>query len=297
MKHVKVLMALSLMLCNVGAYADYSCDPCDPCHEATSYECCDRGFTAYVDALYWTVCSGDTERETIGDVEISHQIDTSYEWGWRIGGVYERDNWDFGMRYTAYSSKTTEEFFLNNEDIDGLNSTFHLKYRVFDAELGYNCCLCEGFELRPFAGGKFASIFVDYHRLNYEDQEPVMDYDGRGLYLGFSSRWDLCHFDSCGYNIPLALVSRLSTGIMHSDFLQAGDFDDLDGDRYKECLFTPVHEVYLGLELGFDGLCDSEGFFQIGYEAQYWGWREYDDSDDITHLGMGGMVMRFGARF
>lgn len=297
MKHLKVLLALSFILCGSIAHADYTCDPCDPCFQPASSDCCDRGFTAYVDALYWHVCSGDAERIVgYGEDERLHQIDNSYEWGWRIGGNYHRDNWDFGFRYTSFSSKTTEPFLLEGE-YGIFDSYYHLKYRVFDVELGYSCCLCEGFELRPFAGGKFATIFVDPYNLNYPGQESFMEYEGRGLYLGFATRWDLCHFNSCGCNIPLALVSRLSTGVMHSDFTQLGDFDELYGERYKECLFTPVHEVYLGLELGFDGLCDTEGFFQIGYEAQYWGWREYDDQDDITHLGLGGMVLRFGARF
>ena len=297
MKYLRYLTVVSCILLGSSAHADYACEPCDPCNATTPSDCCDRGFTAYIDALYWHVCSGSLSRGYYnGEESVDTSMDLDYDWGWRVGGNYRRDHWDFGFRYTAFSSKTTEDYYLGSEDDFPVDAFYHFKYRVFDMELGRSCCLCDGFVLRPFAGGKFAAITADLNNVNYDGQDVLMDYEGRGLYLGFSTRWDLCHFDSCGCNIPLAFVTRFSTGVMHSDFNQVGDLD-LGSDRIKECLFTPVQELYLGLEMGFDGICDSKGFFQLGYEAQYWGWREYESEDAITHLGLGGLVLRFGARF
>lgn len=292
MKHLKVLFALSFILCGSMTHADYACDPCDPCYQTTDSDCCK--FTVYVDALYFHLCSGSLTRDVSNGEDRELALDPGYDWGWRLGGNFHKNNWDLGFRYTGYSSKTNEDFNPGHSDDQ---TFFNFNYRVFDLELGRSCCVCDGLVLKPFAGGKFAIINTAGKRLQFDDHQFLMQHEGNGLYLGLASRWELCRFNSCGYDVPLAFVSRLSTAVLHSDFTIGGDDTGFEGDFDKQCLFTPVHEVYLGLELGFDGLCDSEGFFQIGYEAQYWGWRDYDSADDITHLGLGGMVLRFGTRF
>ena len=296
MKYLSYLLASAFALTTSAVSADYACDPCDPCYTVPSNacvvdECC--GFEAYVDALYWHVCSGDVDRDVGSQIET---LDPDYEWGWRLGGIYHNNSWNLGFRYTWFSSKTEENFYPVGLGPQEFQTIYDFKYRVFDLELSKDCCLCSGMVFRPFVGGKFAQITVDTYGLNTQDALINMNYEGRGLYLGFENRWEFCNFTSCGCNIPLALITRLSTGVMYSDFNQSGDLDSVD--RLKDCQFIPQHEVYVGLELGFDGvICDTDGFLQMGYESQYWGWRDYNSDEDITHLGLGGLVLRFGLAF
>lgn len=292
-------LALGVLLASTQFVNAASCEPCDPCGTTSSCDICDidfcdMDFSVYIDALYWHVCSGDTEREISPDFgnNFSHQHDNDWDWGFRIGAAAKWNCWDLGLRYTHFDSNTKELFYLGTEE-DDLVSEFDFKYKVVDIELGRSCCACEGLTLRPFAGVKLAYIDID-HKFLEEDTNVEMDYEGYGLYLGLSSRWDLCSFSVCDRNIPMAFVSRFSTGVMDSTFDQ---YERIDEYGYKECLFVPVHELYLGLEFRLCDLCGAEGFFQLGYEAQYWGWREYNTQDDITHLGLGGMVLRFGANF
>lgn len=297
-------LALGVLLASTQFVNAASCDPCDPCGTTSSCDICDidfcdMDFNVYLDALYWHVCSGDTEREIRpdGGDNFLHQHDNDWDWGFRVGAQAKWNCWDFGLRYTHFDSNTKENFWLGTEDGD-LESVFDFEYKVLDIELGRSCCACDGLTIRPFAGFKWAHIDVDHKFLDNETVETDMDYKGYGLYLGLSTRWELCSFCVCDRDIPLALVSRFSTGVMDSDFEQSveGEYD-IFGDYIKECLFVPVHELYLGLEFRLCDLCGAEGYFQLGYEAQYWGWREYNTSDDITHLGLGGMVLRFGANF
>ena len=300
---MKFLRNLALGVLLATSQFAYSANNCDPCY--TDNECslcdidwCDVSFSAYVDALYWHVCSGDTDRD-FNDGENTRfvSLNPDYDWGWRIGAAAHWDSWDLGLRYTSFNSKTSEHFFLNFEEQD-LDVSFDFDYKVLDLELGRTCCVCDGLTLRPFAGGKFAWIDVDTENLNTENRFGKMDYDGYGLYVGLGGRWELCSFSACDWNIPMALVMRLSTGVMDSDFEQTFRTGSLEtGFDIKDCLFVPVHEVSLGLEFRMCGLCNTDAFFRIGYEAQDWGWREYDQDDDITHLGLGGLALRFGASF
>lgn len=240
------------------AQANYSCDPCDPC--AVSNPCdlcdinfCDMKFDAYVDALYWKV-----------QRSFSHHSDSDYHWGWRLAGIASWKTWDFGLRYTSFTPDD------HHHEFD---------YRVLDVEVGYNCCnLCCGLSLRPFVGGKFAWIEDKHH---HHDHEKV---DSQGLYIGLGSRWEVCNWCSCDRNIPIALVTRASTGIMDSDF-----------DHEDRRIYQLYNDLYAGLDFTFCDLwCGWDAFFQIGYEVQYWGWNHDDEGH---HLGLGGLVLRFGANF
>ena len=127
--------------------------------------------------------------------------------------------------------------------------------------------------------------------------DSKIDFEGYGLYIGTSARWELCSYSACDRDIPIALIARASTGLLRSEFEQDVEGGE-SGDKGCECLYVPVHELYVGLDMSFCDLCGcGDAFFQIGYETQYWGWREYNDDEDITHLGLGGMVLRFGLGF
>lgn len=304
MKKLKTLFLFVLLATAQFAYSEQECDPCDPCYMQNSCNLCDVSFCdvefeVYVDALYWHVCSGDLDRYIGGVDNVTRSIDPGYSWGWRIGASAYWNSWDLGFRYTSFCKSRKEKFNYgitdSNEDV---YSKFEFDFHVWDVEVGRECCVCEGMLFRPFFGGKFADIDV---KANYIDDPLVRaktDYDGCGLYVGFDSRWQICSFNACDRCIPVSLVSRFSTGVMDSDFKQRlkGELGD-SSSKYKDCQFVPVHEVYAGFELRTCDLFCADAFFQAGYEAQYWGWREYNASDDITHLGLGGLVLRFGGNF
>lgn len=263
----KWIIGTALLLSAPVAYAqaNNSCDPCDPC--AVSNPCdlcdmsfCDMKFSAYVDALYWKVQRSHDDRHC-GD----------WSWGWRLGGIAQWRNWDFGLRYTNFCPGE------HHHEFD---------YRVLDAEVGYNCCLpCGGLSLRPFVGGKFAWFEEQHRHHRHHHHEKV---NSQGLYIGLGSRWELCNYCSCDRNIPIALVARASTGVLDADF------------DHSHCrIYQLYNDVYAALDFTFCDLwCGWDANFQIGYEAQYWGWANHHHNDHFGHhLGVGGLVMRFGADF
>lgn len=292
MKHLRNLVLFVMLASAQSAFSGEACDPCDPCNTTTECDLCnvsfcDMEFELYVDALYWHANAGSWYPES------DDALCPDYSWGWRIGGSAYWNTWDFGFRYTSLNSSSDitigsgESFTNYKKKVD---------YQVFDLEVGRACCICDGIMFRPFLGGKFADIESSRTVSGSEDFFVRKKFEGEGLYVGFDSRWQICSFNVCDRSIPVALVSRVSTGVMDGDFKEHGN-DGGDLFDEKDCQFVPVHEVYAGLEFRLCDLCGVEGFFQLGYEAQYWGWRELDASEDISHLGLGGLVMRFGANF
>lgn len=291
MKHLKNLVLFVLLASAQFAYSNEACDPCDPCYMGTecdlcNVDFCDMEFEVYVDALYWHGCSNDL---FIGDTNTN--VDPDYSWGWRIGASAYWNSWDIGIRYSSFSTKTDDQLVVVE---DTFNYSYDLDYDVFDVELGRACCICEGILFRPFVGAKFARIEVEHENIFDIAVTNNQKLEGAGLYIGFDNRWQMCSFNMCDCSIPVALVSRLSTGVMDVDFKRSVDGSEIE---FKDCQFVPVHELYTGLEFRMCGLCNADAFFQIGYETQYWGWRAVDESNDLAHLGVGGLVLRFGANF
>jgi len=287
-----ILGAALLFSAQVTSVQGASCGPCDPCYESKSCDLCDIDFCDveydfYVDALYWKFCRSELDY----DDDDSHGFgDHGWLWGYRLGGIARYDQWDLGLRYTSFSDSF-------KKDLDGEDFKHDFDYDVLDIEAGFSCCVCDGLTLRPLAGVKLA--WID-DRLKDEDTgfDSKIDYNGYGLYLGLSGRWDLCSYCMCDRDIPLALVTRATTGLLHGKFCY--DYDDGSEEDYEdECLFNPVHDLYIGLDMSFCDLCGcGDAFFQIGYEAQYWGsWREHDGDSEIASWGLGGLVLRFGLGF
>lgn len=274
----------------------YSATECDTCFSETACDLCginfcDMEFTAYIDALYWHVCNGEMT-QFIDQGENIH-LTQDYNWGWRIGGIAYWKSWDFGFRYTFYSGKNKEQFSDNMTFVE-----YDIAYKIFDIEVGKTCCFFDKWVFRPFFGGKYAWIDMDH--MLFEGTETIshLSHDSCGLYMGVGTRWQLCSLCVCDRDIPMAIVSRFNTGLMDADFKQENtNSEGENNERHEECLFVPNYEVYFGLEFRMCDLCEMDGFFQLGYEAQYWGWRKTGSSDDITYLGLGGMVLRFGAHF
>lgn len=314
MRSLKNLVLFLLLASAQFGYSAESCKPCDPCYSATecdlcNFSFCDLDFKLYADALYW-----HADADSHYPRESNHALCPDYAWGWRIGGSVNWNCWDVGVRYTSIhpSAEKLNIFELSDEieieteptemspkqiviELDSFKK--EIDYRVFDFEVGRSCCICSGMLFRPFIGGKFADIKLtsEFDILLLSDDYYERKFEGCGLYAGADFRWQICSFSVCDYNIPIAFVSRVSTGVMDGDFEQVdgGDNENIQ----KDCQFIPVHDVYAGLEFRMRGLCNADAFMQIGYEAQYWGWRESNSDSDIAHLGLGGLVLRFGAHF
>lgn len=282
MKHFSWIIGL-LLLCSTQVSYAQNCNTCDPCMTECSLcdiNCCDMSYDFYVDYLYWKVNRADLNF----DEEPTNFIDPDFDHGFRVGGNLRCDCWNFGVRYTYYQTDESKD-----------DNDYDLKFRTLDVEGGYTFHICgTPMDLTPFAGVKFAWIDEDRE---IDDNDIDLDFYGVGLYLGLGSKWSLCNWNACNCCIPISLVARASTGIMDGEF-DADSDDDCDGDRKDECLFVPVHEMYIGLDFRFcDLVCDTDVNLQIGYEAQYWGYREFSSNDDISNLGLGGLVVRLGATF
>jgi hypothetical protein len=297
------------VLLGVTQMAQSSPAQCNPCYSDAFRNGCENNFCeveykAYVDALYWNTRHGDS---FCGD----------YNWGYRIGAAASWSGWDLGMRYTSLKNSTRraddspveEEFFT----LENLRLSQNIDFQILDAELGRSCCVFYGLTLRPFFGVKFTWIDTQT-KFNAEiigTETPLMStfeaqdsvyLKGKGLYIGFDSRWKMCSFDLWGNNVPLAFVTRASTGILKADFdvkfsitiFEGTDFpivDSFSSDRH----YVSIHELYAGLEFRFCKVCNVDALMQIGYEAQVW--QAFNKVESTSHQGIGGLVLRFGAGF
>lgn len=299
MKFSKWILSAALILSAqiASVQGQNTCDPCDPCAVSNPCDICDIDFCDieydfYVDALYWEVCKSDHQ---IGsdDGKVKY-LNPSYDWGYRLAGIARWKCWDLGLRYTSLCIEDSKK---SHGGDDNDKEKFEFDYDVLDIELGYSCCLpCGPMTFRPFMGAKLAWI-EDTFKSDYarEFDKAKIDFNGYGLYIGSSARWELCSYSACDRNIPIALIARASTGILRSTFEQDIDGED---DRCDQCIYVPFHDLYVGLDFTFCDMCGcGDASFQIGYEAQYWGWREYGENDDTAHIGLGGLVLRFGIGF
>jgi len=288
-------LLFSAQIASVQGASYSSCDPCDPCYESKSCDLCDIDFCDveydfYVDALYWKLCKSDLDID--GDDDEGDYVGHDWCWGWRLGAIAHYENWNLGLRYTSFCSDA--------KNSNGGDAKHEFDYKVLDIEIGRDCCICDGISLRPIVGAKLAWIDDDFDKSDNNDGgEGSIDYCGYGLFLGFEGRWEICSYCACDRDIPLAFVTRATTGVLHGTF-EYGSLENADHDTYKdECLYNPVHELFLGLDMSFCDICGcGSGFFQIGYEVQHWGsWREILSDDDLASWGLGGMVLRFGVGF
>jgi len=298
MKFSKWILGAALLFSTQAASVQgkNACDPCDPCAvknpcDLCEIDFCDLKYDFYVDALYWEVCKGDLN---VGRNHHDHQeyLSPEFSWGYRLGGAASWRNWDLGFRWTSLNNKTSSEYaYLRHE-----RAKFHFNYRVLDVELGYTCCMdCGPFSFRPFVGGKFAWIKDHFDKESGGEANSRIKNKSEGLYIGSSAKWELCKYTTCDRTIPISLVARASAGVLRSKFTQ--EVEDGNGDIDKEHIYMPYNDVYVGLDFAFCDMCGWDAFFQVGYEAQHFGWRQYNHREHTTDLGLGGLVLRFGADF
>jgi hypothetical protein len=313
MKLFKWLTAVVLL--GTAQMAQSAPTKCGPCYTNPSCNICDISFcevefSAYVDVLYWHSRHG-------GLTDQFYMVDSlcpDYDWGYRLGAAASWNGWDLGLRYTSFKNKSNTKV----KDPDPLvqdnppytKISYKLDLQVLDLEAGRTCCLRGGITLRPFAGAKFAWTDSKVKRELFPapaatspltTHKYALDFEGQGIYVGMDWRWPLFTMSACERDIPVAFVSRISTGILDGDFkhaytLNEGETNE-DSDSFTQCRVIPVHELYIGLDFRVCDILCMDTFFQVGYEAQYWGWNELSTTGDTSHLGMGGMVLRFGTHF
>lgn len=286
------------------------CEPSPCCFETNA---CDVKYKIYGDFLYWDVARTDLVTGTDG-ARTTQYLNPDYDYGFRIGAFAEWNRWDFGLRYTWYQNESSARI---PDALNNVQANFKLEADILDVELGHAFRFCSSATFRPFVGAKLAWMRDHYDTLrvttagdgagipsgNPTGADTKIDFHGYGVYLGACGRWELWNFDSCGMCMPIALVMRGSTGILRAQFnhkraVGTGPNTAVRPENYgdHDC-YIPVHEGYVGLETSFDAFCGTDVFFQIGYEAQYWGWLKYNDNSDTSHLGLGGLVVRTGLSF
>jgi len=277
MKRFSWLIGLLLICSTQMSYAK-DCSPCAEVEECDfcDFNMCDVCYSVYADALFFQV-----HRSGLAVGKNHHTICPDWDWGYRIGGNAKWKDWDLGLRWTSFDTSTKEH-----------HHHYKLDFDVLDIELGYTWhASCAKLAFRPFIGAKLAWTKEKLHK------HGKCEFEGQGLTLGTEARWDLCGFNACDRMIPMSLLTRASFSVLD------GKFDTKSSNH--ECIYVPVYEAFVGLNFGFcDLFCDMDANFAIGYEVQHWGsWREFggrkDDhrNDDIASLGLGGLVLRFGASF
>ena len=268
MKVFKWIASIALLCNTLPGFALNICDPCDPCNDMT--------YSVHADFLWWKVQRGALN---ISNSDAKY-VNPDYHAGFRLGGRVHCDRWDLGVQWTSFDHDDSKD----GEDYD-------VDYDVVDIEAGYTCCFdrCPGLSFRPFTGVKLAWIDEEF-----EEDEQEGDFKGYGLYIGAEGKLHLCDWEVCDRCIPISLIARASTGILDGEF----KVEDDDDDRGDECLYVPVHELYLGLDFKFCDFWCGDADFQIGYEVQSWGsFRQMNSDDDQVNFGIGGLVARFGMTF
>lgn len=281
-------------------------DCSSPCHQTRAPRCfdidsCDVQYHLYADFLYWDVQKSDLALGRDAANELQY-LNPEYDFGYRVGATAAWHNWDLGLKYTWLRNRTTGDI---PDPVNDFEARFKFNLDVLDIEVGHTFCLnCGPVIFRPFVGAKLAWIDDRFDtRTVGNGFNNHIDFKGYGLYLGASGRWELCSYQMCDYNLPISLVMRGSTGILRSQFKQnVTNFAGAHSDLARQDAYIPVHEAYVGLDFAINGMCNNEISLQVGYEAQYWGWRGYSDffgvdANDTSHLGMGGLVVRGGVSF
>lgn len=310
MKLSKLMMGV---VCLVGAQlsalnAGEGWKDCNsPCHYEKAPRCfemdnCDVEYHFYADFLYWDVQKSDLALGEDGEGN-QHYLNPDYDFGYRLGACAAWHKWDAGVKYTWLGNHSEGDI---PDLVNDFDATFKLNLNVVDIELGHSFCLnCGPIIFRPFVGAKLAWVKDHFNTLaggGPNASDTHIKFNGYGIYLGACGRWELCNFQMCDYCLPISLVMRGSTGILRSEFKQSveANIPDVGATTFtyqRQDVYTPVHEGYVGIDVAVRGLCDNEISLQLGYEAQYWGWRKYNDITQTTHLGMGGLVLRGGVSF
>jgi len=289
---MKKLFGLLLVLFVVGgaqgAFANNYCDPCyDPC--------CDFHVSVYGDYLYWKGCRTDLDYSL--DDDNTYYVNPGYDSGWRVGGRLQRCNWDLGARYTSYDSKTKVHETTPRVSTD-TDFTYSVDYDVADIELGYSIQLCcDQALIRPFLGAKLAWIDEAYiYSTSDRTETDDKRFEGYGLYAGLEGEFQIYQLNMCQQCIPMSLIGRGSLAALdsHQKEISTEDGGEFNSQRIREeqCIIVPVLEVFAGLNFGGVQCGCVTPSVLIGYEAQLWGNRRFDDNDEIAFLGFSGLVAR-----
>jgi hypothetical protein len=238
-------------------------------------------YSVYADYLYWKVeRSGLDTYDYHSEGRNRGHACPDYHSGFRVGGAVHCDCWDFGVRYTWFQ-------------VDSKKNRGHYRlsdWNRVDLEAGYSWRLdCADVSFRPFAGAIF--LWVD-EKFNdgYDYEHSKLDYKGYGLYIGSDAEWHIANY--CDTDV--ALVTRGAFGVIDGRFKLNDSYS-----RGNECVYNPYIEVFAGLKLTMNDVCGCYSpDIIIGYEVQHYGsWRKFWSPDDLSSIGLGGLVVRLGLGF
>ena len=296
-KSLVLVLGLLLMCITSGAFAIQYCDDnvCDPCCDP----CCDIHAIVYGDYLYWKACRTDLDYS--GNNTGTLYVNPGFDSGWRVGGRVQRCAWDLGVRYTSYDS--TKE---NHEGPPAFQPaalfSYEIDFDVVDIEVGYNLHLdCNQAHLRPFVGAKLAWIDEIFIRKDTDTDTDKAFFKGYGLYAGLEGNFLLHQAQVCNNCIPISLVGRGSVAILDSTSHQENIFlagsTETTSLRTEQCIFISVLEVFAGIDIGGTTCYCVTPHFLVGYEAQIWGNKRFDDADELVWIGLGGLVVRLSLEY
>lgn len=233
-------------------------------------ECCDKDqrFTISADLLVMKPCQDLPYLKSVDGATPSTTTTYSYaeyDWdlGFRLNGYYQSDcnGWDANVAFTWLSSDAEDSVAIGaaphpiltasmrqnlTEVIDSptllASSTYtysnEMDYWTVDALIGHRCCICPGFELRPYGGFRALSveqestqIFADtalgvvnvtgYLPTAKDGVTHKIEYQAYGLTGGFEGRYSPCDL-GCG---NLSIFAKAGGSVV------AGDRDHLITDK------------------------------------------------------------------
>jgi hypothetical protein len=284
------VMGLMLLCTTANAQEIYSYEPSESrtyCEELL----CDVDFTVYADYLYWKECRSDLGFDN------TIFVNPDYSSGWRVGGIITKSNWDAGVKYTSFTTSKTASFadpFANN-----IQARYDADWDIVDIETGYSLYHdCGQALLRPFAGVKLAWNDELKETINSLTEASKLHFEACGLYTGLEGRFMLCNAQFCDTCIPFYLVGRGSAAILKSSFRQNILVNNSPSETFdKQCIYMPVLEAFIGLDIGGSEIYCVTPHILIGYEVQSWLGRSFHDSSQTANVGLGGLVARLALNF
>jgi len=285
--------------CNrVRVQAD--CGSCDPC--GTNLNFSPSNFAFISSSLFWSTCTNDLDFAVTGDFTAGtptstfadgrvHSIDLDYDYGFRLTGVYQFpcDCWElrvgwthFNPSHSASASTSVDEpdlFVIGSFAADSISAYYKAEYDVLDFTIGKECCLCDKFSIRPYAGARF--LWLDQRfRLSYEGDDFAdedlstnnwrAEYNAGGIVGGIEGYVDVgCDFYLWGNFAASAVAGKLKMNQVIDEDLDAEVSINSDNSDNPDCIIATNFEAALGVGYKFAcGCFDMD--WRIGYEFVTW---------------------------
>ena len=319
MKKMLSVIGLAAMLSTGSIYADSfqnsqdnGCCPKD--------DCCASGFYVCADFLYWTLYDADLDyaanNSAISGLDVagtggseSKMHFAEYDWdpAFRVLGGYrdECGGWDIRVSYlyfesdktssTSYGDGTNEHLkptvwspSFNCDRAQSATAKVEVEYHLYDITLGRECCICDGFKLRPFGGFRGMtldqSMYITYSGgRDFTAEDGIVDwessFDGYGLVGGFD--WNLEFCDCiCLYGTVAATVlggetddRETQSGPENPGPTGQGSLANNINVREEQWIGVPGYQLALGVcyDSSFESCgCCIDYMPALGYEVNHW---------------------------